>query len=50
MACRDLGYDADFIAQFLEAGEYPQELLDKVGTTAGKIERSTASEEIKFEK
>jgi hypothetical protein len=35
LACRDLGYDAEFIAQFLEAGEYPQELLDKIVSITG---------------
>ena len=29
-ACSDLGYEADFIVQFLKEGNYPQELLDKI--------------------
>ena len=29
-ACQELGYDIEYIAQFLEDGEYPQELLDKI--------------------
>jgi len=30
VACQELGYDADFIVDFLEHGSYPQELLDKI--------------------
>jgi len=29
-ACQELGYDIEYIAQFLEEGEYPEELLDKI--------------------
>jgi len=30
VACHELGYDADFMVEFLEQGCYPQELLDKI--------------------
>ena len=30
VACYELGYDADFIVEFLQQGSYPPELLDKI--------------------
>ena len=32
IACNELGYDADFIVEFLEQGTYPQALLDHIST------------------
>ena len=34
-ACQELGYDIEYIAQFLQDGEYPQELLDKIVNITG---------------
>jgi hypothetical protein len=34
-ACQELGYDIEYIAQFLQEGEYPQELLDKIVSITG---------------
>ena len=34
-ACQELGYDIEYIAQFLQEGEYPQELLDKIVNITG---------------
>jgi hypothetical protein len=34
-ACQELGYDIEYIAQFLKEGEYPQELLDKIVNITG---------------
>jgi len=34
-ACQELGYDIDYIAQFLQEREYPQELLDKIVNITG---------------
>jgi hypothetical protein len=33
--CQELGYDIECIAQFLQEGEYPQELLDKIVNITG---------------
>jgi hypothetical protein len=34
-ACQELGYDIEYIAQFLQEGGYPQELLDKIVSITG---------------
>jgi len=34
-ACQELGYDIEYIAKFLQEGEYPQELLDKIVSITG---------------
>ena len=34
-ACQELRYDIEYIAQFLQEGEYPQELLDKIVSITG---------------
>ena len=38
-ACLELGYDIEYIAQFLQEGEYPQELLDKIVNITGCNDR-----------
>merc|ERR1712216_1115344 len=52
VACQELGYEADFIVEFLEKGAYPQELLARIMATPScqGVDRSSIFDMLEVQK